>query len=153
METKSTARACWSALSAAEGISIMHPFGIFFIDVNGLKTINDTHGHLAGDNLLKDVAATLQELNDGSLEIYRIGGDEFMIIAPTISREEFEKLGEALHELCERPNRAHFAIGSCHSEEVEDIRKAMQKADARMYVHKAAYYERHPEYEWHSKPV
>ena len=133
--------------------AIAHPFGIFFIDVNGLKTTNDTKGHLAGDHLLKDVASTLQELNDGNLEIYRIGGDEFMIIAPNMKRDEFDKLSEALHERSERHDRAHFAIGSCHSEEVEDIRKAMQKADARMYQHKAQYYERHPEYEWHSKPM
>ena len=42
--------------------TIAKPFGIFFIDVNGLKTINDTKGHLAGDNLLKEVASMLQKL-------------------------------------------------------------------------------------------
>ncbi|MBR4731822.1 MAG: GGDEF domain-containing protein [Lachnospiraceae bacterium] len=132
---------------------IQLPFGIFFIDVNGLKTINDSQGHLAGDHLLKDVAETLQELDRDNLEIYRVGGDEFMIIAPDIQREEFEKMGEELNACSERPDRAHFAIGSCHSDEAGDVRKAMQRADAIMYQHKAEYYERHPEYEWHSKPV
>ena len=137
-----------------EGVrKIQLPFGIFFIDVNGLKTINDSQGHLAGDHLLKDVAETLQELDRDNLEIYRVGGDEFMIIAPDIQREEFEKMGEELNACSERPDRAHFAIGSCHSDEAGDVRKAMQRADAIMYQHKAEYYERHPEYEWHSKPV
>jgi diguanylate cyclase (GGDEF)-like protein len=132
---------------------IKKPFGVFFIDVNGLKTINDTQGHLAGDNLLKDVALTLKELEGDNIEIYRVGGDEFLIIAPKTSPAEFLKLEEELKSKCELPNRAHFAVGSCHSDENDDVRKAMQKADARMYEVKEEYYSRHPEYEWHSKPV
>ena len=130
---------------------IKKPFGIFFIDVNGLKTVNDTKGHLAGDDLLKDVADTLKELNPGKNEIYRVGGDEYMIIAPDTGCEEFKNMEEDLLENSEREGRAHFAVGSCHSDENSDILKAMQIADARMYERKAEYYLRHPEYEWHSK--
>lgn len=130
---------------------IKKPFGVFFIDVNGLKTVNDTRGHLAGDNLLKDVASTLKKLIPEKNEIYRVGGDEFMIIAPDTERDEFEKLESDLMENTERKDRAHFAVGSCHSTESKDILKAMQIADARMYERKAEYYLRHPEYEWHSK--
>ena len=106
-----------------------------------------------GDNLLKDVASTLQELQVKDMEIYRVGGDEFMIISPNLPQAEFEALKAAFLENAERPGRAHFALGGCHSDEVDDIRKAMQKADARMYEVKAEYYKRHPEYEWHSKPL
>ena len=130
---------------------IKRPFGVFFIDVNGLKTVNDTKGHLAGDNLLKDVAGSLKELNSVKNEIYRVGGDEFMIIAPETSSEEFKSLEKRLLENAERSDHAHFAVGSCHSDESVDIRKAMQNADARMYERKAEYYSRHPEYVWHSK--
>ncbi|MCR4556774.1 MAG: GGDEF domain-containing protein [Saccharofermentans sp.] len=136
------------------GINLIRkPFGVFFIDVNGLKTINDTQGHLAGDNLLKDVAATLKELKGKNIEIYRVGGDEFLIITPGMSPAEFLKLEKEFMNNCERPNRAHFAVGSCHSDEHDDIRKAMQKADSRMYEVKEKYYSRHPEYEWHNKLV
>ena len=131
---------------------IDEPFGVFFIDVNGLKNVNDTKGHLAGDNLLKDVASTLKEL-EGNTEIYRIGGDEFMIIATDTSKNEFNKMKEILLNNSERKDRAHFAVGCCHKEETTDILKAMQKADARMYKSKAEYYSRHPEYEWHSRPA
>ena len=130
---------------------IKKPFGVFFIDVNGLKTINDTQGHLAGDNLLKDVALTLNEQDNEKNEIYRVGGDEFMIIAAETDRDDFNKMEINLINNSERDGRAHFAIGGCHSEENNDILKAMQKADARMYERKAEYYSRHPEYEWHSK--
>lgn len=132
---------------------ISKPFGVFFIDVNGLKTINDTQGHLAGDNLLKDVASALKEIMGKQNEIYRVGGDEFLVITPKTNAAEFLKLEKALKENCERPNRAHFAVGSCHSDEHDDVRKAMQIADARMYDIKEEYYSRHPEYEWHNKPV
>ncbi len=130
---------------------IQKPFGVFFVDVNGLKTINDTQGHLAGDNLLKDVASVLNDIDAKNNEIYRVGGDEFMIIASATDRDEFEKLQDSLLKNSERDGRAHFAVGSCHSDEDNDIRRAMQKADARMYERKAEYYQRHPELEWHSK--
>lgn len=132
---------------------IVKPFGVFFIDVNGLKTINDTQGHLAGDNLLKDVAVTLKEIDNDKAEIYRVGGDEFLIIAPETSREEFDSLREQLISMSERPGRAHYAVGASHSTEYDDVRRAMQVADARMYDVKEEYYSRHPEYEWHNKPV
>ena len=127
------------------------PYGVFFIDVNGLKAVNDTQGHLAGDNLLKDVASTLQELEYDNLEVYRVGGDEFMIIAIAKTGDEFEKIKEDLISKSERENRVHFAIGCCHIDEVEDILKAMQKADSRMYDSKEDYYKRHPEHVWHHK--
>ena len=76
-----------------------------------------------------------------------------MIILPNTTPAEFLSLEEQLKANCERPNRAHFAVGSCHSDENDDIRRAMQKADARMYDVKEEYYSRHPEYEWHNKPV
>ena len=133
---------------------IAKPFGVFFVDVNGLKTTNDTQGHPAGDDLLKDVAATLKDLGDDKLEVYRVGGDEFMVIATDTDKEDFAKLKEILVNNCERPNRAHFAVGSCHSDDVDgSIIKAMQTADATMYEVKEEYYSRHPEYEWHNKPV
>ena len=133
---------------------ITKPFGVFFVDVNGLKTTNDTQGHPAGDDLLKDVAATLKDLGDDKLEVYRVGGDEFMVIATDTDKEDFAKLKEILVNNCERPNRAHFAVGSCHSDDVDgSIIKAMQTADATMYEVKEEYYSRHPEYEWHNKPV
>lgn len=133
---------------------IKKPFGVCFIDVNGLKAINDSRGHLEGDHLLVDVASTLKEFSStNGAEIYRVGGDEFMIITPDMSREDFEKYAQTLRDNCERPDRAHFALGACHSDDAEggDVRKAMQKADALMYKIKAEYYKRHPDMEWHNK--
>ena len=54
-------------------------YGVIFADLNGLKTVNDDKGHRAGDKLLKKAADTLKTTFSGS-EIYRAGGDEFVII-------------------------------------------------------------------------
>lgn len=129
-------------------VIINEPYGVFFVDVNGLKTVNDTNGHQAGDNLLKDVADTLKEHFGKQAEIYRVGGDEFMVICEGVTREEFEAFEAGLRANCERPGRAHFAVGSCFSDNTHDIKKSMQIADTRMYEDKEAYYSRHPEYEW-----
>lgn len=131
---------------------IKKPYAVFFIDVNGLKTVNDTNGHIAGDNLLKDVAVTMKEHFEKG-EIYRVGGDEFMVIAESVSIREFDSLEKNLRKDCERPGRAHYAVGSCFSEETDDIKKAMQIADTRMYEDKEKYYNRHPEYEWSRRPT
>lgn len=131
---------------------IKKPYAVFFIDVNGLKTVNDTNGHIAGDNLLKDVAVTMKEHFEKG-EIYRVGGDEFMVIAESVSIREFDALEKILRKDCERPGRAHYAVGSCFSEETDDIKKAMQIADTRMYEDKEKYYNRHPEYEWSRRPT
>jgi diguanylate cyclase (GGDEF)-like protein len=126
------------------------PFGVFFVDVNGLKVVNDTKGHIAGDELLKDVSKTLVEIFRGH-EIYRVGGDEFLVITPETSAEDFGKLEADLRSKAEREGHSHYAVGSCHSSEVSDIRTAMQTADGRMYANKKDYYGRHPEYAWDRK--
>ena len=107
---------------------IKTPFGVFFIDVNGLKTTNDSRGHQAGDTLLKDVADTLKEIFP-EYEIYRVGGDEFLVITPGCLKSTFETKRAKLHE-------------------TQNIRRAMQLADGRMYAAKEEYYKRHPEYAW-----
>ena len=128
-------------------IPIKEPYGVFFVDVNGLKTTNDSQGHLAGDNLLKDVAVTLKEhFTEG--EVYRVGGDEFMVIVEKVNREEFDRLDESLRNDSERPGRAHYAVGSSFSGETHNIKRSMQLADTRMYENKQAYYARHPECVW-----
>ncbi|MBQ2605357.1 MAG: diguanylate cyclase, partial [Clostridiales bacterium] len=120
------------------------------------KATNDTKGHVAGDAMLKDVASMLNEYTtDEKAEIYRVGGDEFLIITPGMESGDFEEYVKALRANCERPGRSHFAVGACHSKDAEgsDIRKAMQKADAEMYDIKEEYYSRHPEMNWHNKIV
>ena len=117
------------------------PDAVFFIDLNGLKRVNDEQGHSAGDNMISSAAKVLQDVfHDG--EIYRAGGDEFMAMIPKITEAELQKRIDQVHETAKSHN-IHFSIGTCLGE--KDIRKAMHMADERMYADKNAYYEAHPE--------
>jgi diguanylate cyclase (GGDEF)-like protein len=69
---------------------------LLMIDIDGLKEINDTHGHAAGDNVLRMTAVAIRESLRGSDVGARWGGDEFAIIAPETSREAAELLARRL---------------------------------------------------------
>ena len=120
------------------------PYAIVFADMNGLKRLNDTEGHPAGDEMLKDAAKLLSDVFYDA-EVYRVGGDECMVIA---CKMEPKTVKERVAELIERANKTdnlRFAIGMSFSEDEEDILKAMRNADKRMYEDKKHFYEQHPE--------
>lgn len=119
-------------------------FGIIVADLNGLKQINDNEGHVAGDKLLKGAAALLSDVFYDA-EIYRAGGDEFMIIAEDVSEEELNTRVEKLRKDSEVPENISFALGLYYDSGEGDIRKAMRTADERMYRDKERYYKRFPE--------
>ena len=118
------------------------PKAVLFADLNGLKRVNDERGHGAGDQLLCSAASILQSVfQDG--EVYRAGGDEFMLTISDISEEELQRRIERVHVLADMSKEVRFSIGVCYGE--KNIRKAMRLADERMYAEKEAYYQAHPE--------
>lgn len=124
--------------------SLPVPYGVIFADLNGLKRMNDTNGHTAGDLMLKKASILLQEFFDTD-SIYRAGGDEFVIFVTGYTREKFEKTVEALRERANDPENVSFAVGKCFTETGCDIRTAMRLADENMYLDKKQYYDAHPE--------
>ncbi|MBO7374602.1 MAG: GGDEF domain-containing protein [Lachnospiraceae bacterium] len=117
--------------------------GLIFIDLNGLKETNDTKGHKAGDDMLKAVANKLKGIF-ANQEIYRVGGDEFLILAPDIDEDYFRRLEEELRSKSRVPGEPSFAMGSYYDDKGIDIRKALQIADGNMYKDKAEFYKSHP---------
>ena len=118
------------------------PQGVLFADLNGLKRVNDEQGHAAGDKMLRAAASILQSVfRDG--EVYRAGGDEFMILVNEISEDEVQDRVARVHFLSGKTENVRFSIGVCYGK--KDIRKAMRLADERMYAFKNGYYEAHPE--------
>ena len=121
------------------------PYTIVFTDMNGLKRLNDTEGHNAGDDSLKQAAAILTDVfYDG--EVYRVGGDEFMVIACKIEPEEVEARVASLIAKANATENVRFAVGISHSKDEPDILKGMRTADKRMYEDKKRYYEEHPDH-------
>lgn len=118
--------------------------GIVFADLNGLKPVNDKEGHNAGDCLLKE-AALILKLSFEGCEIYRAGGDEFVIIALDKPRKEIESRVEKIRKDSADPQNVSFAVGFYYDDKGGDIRVAMREADALMYEDKKQYYDRFPE--------
>ena len=123
--------------------SVKAPYGVIFADLNGLKRVNDEDGHSAGDLLLKKAGLVLQEvfIEDN---VYRAGGDEFMVIVAG-SRESFENKLQTLREKASDPDNVCFSFGYCYNDSGMDIRDAMRFADEEMYKDKEKYYFEHPE--------
>ena len=118
--------------------------GIVFADLNGLKRINDEKGHEAGDLLIRRAAGFLKSVFDED-EIYRAGGDEFMIISENCTQKSLDEKVRQLRELSEPDKEVSFSIGSCYDDSDIDILRDMSTADARMYGDKKEYYNKYPE--------
>ena len=123
--------------------------GLFLIDVNGLKELNDTRGHEAGDGLLRAVAQRLRQCVDSSAgRLYRVGGDEFVILLrdeELRSRDELkEKLTRAQSNAASLSGREYaisFSVGYAESS-TTPFPLLYKVADKAMYQQKQLYYER-----------
>ena len=120
------------------------PYAVIFADLNGLKRRNDTEGHQAGDAMLRDAAKILADVFYDA-EVYRAGGDEFMILAPKMDKETVEKRVAQLREREAAADNVCLAVGVSLSENEPDILKVMRAADKRMYEDKELYYKAHPD--------
>ena len=123
---------------------LAEPYAIVFADLNGLKRVNDTNGHNSGDEMIKEAADMISGVFFDS-EVYRAGGDEFMVIACDINSEEVEKRVADLRAKVDASDKVSMAVGVAYSTEEKNILKAMRKADQRMYESKDNFYLEHPE--------
>ena len=114
--------------------------GIYFADVNGLKRANDTFGHEVGDNLLKSAGSLLKEVF-GGYEIYRVGGDEFMVLCPNMDKKTFDEKLEYIREIQKKRGDIIISIGGKFETDSSKLIEDMKEADIRMYESKKSYYE------------
>ena len=119
--------------------------GIIFADLNGLKTMNDKFGHSAGDKLIKDAANILKTVFGHESEIYRAGGDEFMILLRDTNLKQIEAFAGQMKALAADTEFVSFAIGYCLEKDSQKIYEAIKTADVNMYEDKKRYYEQFPE--------
>jgi diguanylate cyclase (GGDEF)-like protein len=120
-----------------------HPFSILLLDVDGLKRINDSYGHAAGDKTLVGIAGALRETIRTVDVPVRMGGDEFCVLAPYQTASRAKVLAERLSEAIEGvlgPNGTPVGISigvvSCPQHAVEADR-LLDLADGAMYRAKA----------------
>ena len=89
------------------------PFTLVVLDVDGFKSVNDRHGHLAGDAALEQLGLVLRAGLRAADTAYRIGGDEFALLLPETSAPEARAVIERIAENLEASRRAgrHAASG------------------------------------------
>ncbi|KAF1709414.1 hypothetical protein CSC70_11480 [Pseudoxanthomonas kalamensis DSM 18571] len=118
---------------------------VLFIDLDLFKHVNDALGHQIGDQLLQQVARRIRQAIDASGNVYRTGGDEFVVVLDSVaSRDDVQSVADALLELSSRPytvssHELHqaFSIGiSLYPDDGHDAATLMMRADAAMYLAK-----------------
>ncbi|MCR4780323.1 MAG: GGDEF domain-containing protein [Ruminiclostridium sp.] len=107
--------------------------GIISIDMNELKWMNDTLGHEAGDTALKAVSEAFRQSVPSNERIYRIGGDEFIVICRHSSEGEIERLVEKMRSAVAESG-CSCAFGMSCGKSADEM---IKEADARMYEDKA----------------
>jgi diguanylate cyclase (GGDEF)-like protein len=155
-----------------EGATFLRPLALLLLDLDGFKTYNDTFGHPAGDALLSRLGGKLQDATKKLGTAYRMGGDEFCVVARTSPAEVNELVAHVIAALSEQGEG--FAISASAGSvviphESADVSNALRIADRRMYLHKSrrrtsarrqtkdvllrVLYERSPELERHLMTV
>lgn len=129
---------------AAHG-KIEFPLMYVICDINGLKTVNDTYGHLEGDKLIFNAATILMDKLKSCSNIYRIGGDEFAVLYEGVRICTVEDEIKSISEACEKVSKSlvtplTISIGSAIYDEGTDIEDLVRIADERMYKNKDAFY-------------
>ncbi|WP_374536153.1 sensor domain-containing diguanylate cyclase [Chitinimonas taiwanensis] len=130
----------WEQLLAAEEDRCRrygHPAVALVVDLDGLKRVNDQHGHAAGDALIRRTAEALRRAIRAGDVLARLGGDEFGILGIECSRSEGEALlarvRQILHELA-----LPASVGLAPREPAQGLLAAWKSADQAMYADKRA---------------
>lgn len=116
-------------------------FGLFLFDIDFFKTINDEHGHVTGDYVLKEVARSINELAREYDIVARIGGEEFAVIAPYASGKDLEAIGERYRTTIEKlaldldgtELRTTISVGIASSANAKSAQSLFKAADTNLY--------------------
>ena len=117
------------------------PLGVIMGDANGLKLVNDTFGHRQGDKLLTDITEVLKNVSKNVGEVFRIGGDEFVILVPEASLKQCEELILEIEEKCNQYKNDLFNISISLGAAVKydakkDIYEVIKEAEDKVYRNK-----------------
>lgn len=119
---------------------VIRNLGVLYIDLNGLKEMNDTQSHEAGDNLIRNCAKVIMK-NFPDMA-YRIGGDEFVILAENIENEKFLDKVKELEKMMEKENIS-VSMGFLWKNKSNNVEEMLRQAEQYMYKEKEVYYQTH----------
>ena len=111
------------------------PMGLILVDLDHFKQINDSRGHSAGDELLRDAVTTMQRVARPMDTIGRIGGDEFAVLVPTAAPTDTNKIAERIRKAL--ADVAPASVGTaCFPTDAADQQKLLRQADNELYSRK-----------------
>jgi len=120
-----------------------NPVALVLFDLDGFKTYNDRYGHPAGDGLLQRLGERLALLRSPAVSVYRLGGDEFCLLAqanPVTTARLIDKAIVALSEKSEEYTVTASFGTSTMPEDATEVGEALRLADVRLYSRKADLY-------------
>ena len=114
--------------------------GVAYIDINGLKRVNDFYGHEAGDRLIINTARSMLAILPENA--YRVGGDEFVLICFDMDEKIFRS---KVRDICDSiaAKRISVSVGVVWEESSSELETMLRRADDLMYAEKKKYYEKH----------
>lgn len=125
------------------------PSGVLYVDIDDFKTTNDRHGHATGDQVLRIVATRLDQLLGPLDRLFRIGGDEFLVVSGTatevVEADHMVRLAERVVEIVSQPTLVDgvpidiaISVGVAHDSAMPHIGSLMARADRELFGAKRA---------------
>ena len=113
---------------------------VAYIDINGLKRVNDLYGHEAGDRLIINTARSMLAILPENA--YRVGGDEFVLICFDMDEKIFQS---KVRDICDSiaAKRISVSVGVVWEESSSELETMLRRADDLMYAEKKKYYEKY----------
>ena len=112
---------------------------VAFMDVDGLKHVNDTAGHAAGDQVLRDVAAAIRERVRPYDVVFRYGGDEFVCALVDVTLEQARRTIIDIQESVRSRSSGHsFSVGFASVGADDTAESVLERGDAALYLERAA---------------
>lgn len=115
---------------------------VCFVDIDGLKAVNDNFGHVSGDRLIEDISEILKSSVRESDIVARMGGDEFLVVLPECGIEGAAKVMKRVEKRISRYNESSsrgyrasvsYGIAESSGSHRETVEKLLREADNRMY--------------------
>jgi len=113
---------------------------VLCLNINGLKTINQTYGFKEGDSVIVRVASVLEQLLPNGHSVYRTSGDEFLAVYSEVGQSEFRHIADMLKAFMSNERGFSAAVGACWVKSGAQVQSAINMAGADMLEEKKKYY-------------
>ena len=136
----------WASIMIEQAIARLEEaqevFSVALIDVNDFKKINDVRGHLVGDQVLTKIAHTLMEFSSEDVLFFRLGGDEFLIVASKVNEQQMNQMcGDIVKTVNQTMSDSGYPVSlsigmATYSDTARSVSEILHEVDLEMYRHK-----------------